>query len=320
MVTGGSGYVGSVLVPVLARQYPVRVIETMHFGNPISGTPNVEFIKADIRDTSAIRAALDGVTDVLHLAAVVTDQLVALAPEYARQVNCEAMSNLCREAVGHGVQRFIYASSSSVYGTQSETCTEESPTLPETEYARTKLRGETILGPYSSRMCVCSIRSATACGPAPRMRLDTIVNIFCKQAFFDGEITVHDGTQWRSNVHVADVAQLYAYLLECPVDKINGESFNLTWANHTALELAKLVLAETTWPCTLVVREDIKDWRQYRMSGEKLQRVLSWQPRRSIVQAVRDNFASFGAGNIEDPNADVYFNDRRMADIVQGGL
>ena len=265
LVTGGSGYIGTVLVPLLAKTYPVRVYESMLFGNAIADTPNCEFIQGDIRDEATVRKALDGVTDVIHLAAIVTDALVDLNPKMGREVNNQAVRGLCYAASCAGVKRLIYASSSSVYGTQPDICTEDSLVLPMTEYARQKFQGECIVNSFQGYMTVVSVRSATACGPAPRMRADTIVNTFSGQAYFNGEITVHGGDQYRTNIHVADIADLYAFLLDAPADRINGQVFNATRANHTALELAEMV--QGIMGGKITVNRDMLDDRHYRMDG-----------------------------------------------------
>lgn len=319
LITGGSGYVGSALVPVVAAKYACRVLETMTFGNSIAGTPNVEFIQGDIRDRATVAAALEGVTDVIHLAAVVTDDLVDMGPEYSRQVNCEALRQLASLSAHAGVRRLIYASSSSVYGTQDAVCSEDSPTLPMTEYAKTKLMGEQIINPYARAMTVASVRCATACGPAPRMRFDTIVNIFCKQAYFDGKITVHGGGQYRTNIHVRDVADFYLRMLDYPAGDINGEAFNLSRGYHTARELAEMVQRASPTPCQLFIDTGKVDNRHYRMDAGKALARLGWRAKRSIEQAIQDNFEFFAAGNIADPNSDLYFNTRRMAATVKGG-
>ena len=323
LVTGATGYVGSVLTPLLAQSCSVRAFDTEAFGNSIVGTPNVEFVKGDIRDCEAVSRALEGVTDVIHLAGIVTDDLVAMNPKLGQWVNNGAMGFLCAEAAKHGIRRFVYASSSSIYGTHESSgvqhhlrgCSEKCEPAPMTEYARQKLLGEEILNRYKDSMAVVSIRSATACGPAPRMRLDTIVNTFSAQAYFAGEITVHGGAQWRTNIHVSDVASLYCRLLEVP-RLHSGQVYNATAGNQTALELAVLV-AEVI-PCKVTIDRSKKDDRHYRMSAGKLNRMSDWVPSLSIRQAVMDNLAWFQAGHIKDWQDDIYWNSRRMKNTMMG--
>ena len=324
LVTGGLGYVGSVLVPYLATKHQVRVFDSMLFGNSIEGTPNVEFVKGDITDGDALAKALQDQEAVIHLAGVVTDELVDMNPVYARLVNQEATERLCLRAIASGVKRMVYASSSSVYGSQEEPCTEESPTKPETAYAETKLEAEQSCLRFgeASALEVTAIRSATCCGPAPRMRLDTIVNVFSKQAWFDGKITVFDGTQYRSNIHVQDVAELYGLLLEAPAEQVNGQVFNAVREYASALSIATQVarLAGLFGKYVSIDVDHTKmDTRQYRMSWAKAKWVLGWKPARTISQAVEDNFRWFDQGGVPDPNDSLFYNTRRMKDVVTKG-
>lgn len=323
-ISGATGYVGTVLAPLVAQKYKVRAFDTEMFGNAIVNIPNIEFIKGDIRDKAAVARALRGVTDVIHLAGIVTDKLVDMNVSLGREINNDALFRFCEIARMQGVQRFIYASSSSVYGThmpegESHLCTEDCIPNPGTEYAWTKLRGDYIVNNSFWDMCTTSIRSATACGPAPRMRLDTVVNTFSKQAYFDKKITVHDGTQWRSNIHVLDVAELYKFLLDAPEDLINKQVFNLTAGNHQVYDLAETVRRVMVLhgiDCRIEI-EDIVDKNSYKMSAEKLLNILRWQPKYNIVDAIEDNRAFFDLGAISDPNNSLYWNTARMSDFMR---
>ena len=319
LVTGGLGYVGTVLVPLLAQRWPVRVYDSMMFGNAIAGTPNVEFIQGDMRDWLKLKEAMGAVTDVVHLAGIVTDELVAMNPDLARKVNEWGTDLLCRAAFQSGtVRRLIYASSSSIYGTQTEgvEASEETAPLPLSEYARQKLDGERACLRYASdTFTVTCVRAATASGPAPRMRLDTIVNIFCQQAYFQGNITVHGGDQWRNNIHVRDMAGFYALLLGAPEGLIHGQVFNISAGNHTAVELAEMVAQII--PAQVLVDCSKKDNRHYRMQCEKAKRVLGWQPQFALEDAIRDNLAFFQKGGVPDPLDSVYFNNKRMATFMR---
>lgn len=324
LVTGGTGYVGSVLVPHLVRQgFNVRVYCSAAFGNSLPVLSHLEVIRGDIRDTDAVQKALIDVTDVVHLAGIVTDELVDMNPALAQEINVTAMNDLCRLSKDAGVRRFIYASSSSVYGAVDKPANEAQTPHPFSAYAQMKLDGESILRKYlSADFRSCSIRSATACGPAPRMRLDTIVNVFCKQAFFDGVITVFGGDQWRTNIHVMDVAKLYAFLLDARLYGVNWQVFNATCSNHQAWELASMVKATlqdvVDRPCEIVIDGTKSDPRSYLMDASKLRHVLGWTPQYSIKDAITDNFRFFENGGIQNPNDDVYYNNRRMAELMKG--
>ena len=306
---------GTSLIPKLARKYPVVCYSANHFGNAIARVKNVEFIEGDIRDRARVKEAIKGSTDVIHLAGIVTDELAAMNPKLAIEINNTAMEGLCNLAVLAGIERFIYASSSGVYGTQPDNnvATELTEPRPETVYMRTKLEGETILWRYP-QLCGVAVRSATCCGPAPRMRLDTIVNVFSKQAYFDGVITVHDGTQWRTNIHVQDATDFYMLLLEARIEHIRGEVFNCTWGNDNAKAIAETV-AEII-PAKVNIVSDIKDARQYKMNAYKAEEKLGWIAKRSLWDAIRDNQAFFEGGGIQDPDSDIWYNTRRMASLM----
>lgn len=322
LVTGGTGYVGTILVPLLAQHYPVRVYCNMAFGNAIENTSNVEFIKGDLRDAQLMQFALRGVNKVVHLAGIVTSELVAMNEALSRKINVEAMGDLIRMAREVKVRRFVYASSSSVYGFCEEPAIEETMPKPMDAYAQTKLEGEDILKLEAGAMEWAILRSATCCGPAPRMRLDTIVNIFCKQAWFDGEIRIFGGDQWRSNVHVRDAARAYQWLLKGYSQVVNHQTFNLTKENHTALALAQIVNKalekfEPRQSCRLS-QEHRPDPRHYQMDSSKI-RLAGFVPEFSLMQAAKDNFAFFRsqANTTFNPNADIYTNTKRMADFMQ---
>ena len=325
LVTGATGYVGSVLVPVLAGNgWRIRALDTETFGNSISQTPNVEFIKGSIMDYGLLPSVMKGVSHVIHLAGIVTDELVDMNPVLAEQVNVQATGALLSEAKKAGVGRFIYASSSSVYGTQPEgvEATEETIPQPMTIYAETKLRAEkAVLYANSPSLVTTAVRSATCCGPAPRMRLDTIVNTFSAQAWFKGRITVHGGGQWRTNIHVRDIARLYASMLHWPVEAIGGQVFNAAKEAMRASDIAILVqraVGKSRDGMSVEVLTDAtrQDPRHYRMGGRVLWKQCGWFPILRIEDAVRDNVRFFKAGGIRDPDDAVYYNTRRMAGVV----
>ena len=316
LVTGGSGYVGSVLVPALHKAgHTVRVLESMQFGNPIGDLP-VEFIKGDITNSADVAQAVRGQDAVIHLAGVVTDDLVDMNANYGWKVNVEGTTILSDEAQLAGVKTFVYASSSSVYGkaaSENEVVSEDIIPKPQTAYAKQKFLAEFRIN--APRVVI--VRSATCCGPAPRMRLDTVVNVFSKQAYFDGKITVHGGDQYRSNVHVSDVANFYQMALER--DDLRGV-FNITCDNMKVKQIAHEVAGAAVSmdiPRPEVIIQDVPDPRSYRLDASKA-RNAGWIPKRSIWQAAVDNFEHFATSKL-DPNSDIYFNSRRMKETVLRG-
>ena len=318
LITGGLGYLGTVIVPRLARTRPVVVYDTMMFGNSLAGTPNVTFIEGDIRKFDDFRAACAGIESVIHLAAVVTDDLVDKNPQLARSINVNALGRNMVAMYREGIKRFIYVSSSSVYGSHDEDCTEDSPTHPETEYAQQKLDGEEAAFYWADQIEVCAVRMATLCGPAPRMRLDTIVNIFSAQAYFNPPITVWGGDQYRCNLHVADAAEAYQRLLDHPTaDDIRGKVFNLGGKNMAARDIGMDVAKVFDQPFD--VDESKQDTRHYRMDSSRIQRVLKWTPKGTIESAARQNKEFFAAGGVTEPDNPIYRNTERMREFMTGG-
>lgn len=321
LVTGGTGYVGSALVPRLAKRYEVRTLDTQNFGAP-EAIAGVERIVGDVTDNDTVAEALKDCTHVVHLAGVVTDDLVDLNPAYGAKVNENATADLLRLAEQAGVARFVLASSSSIYGSTDTPVDETAVPAPETAYAAQKLEGDRLVLAHKGKMVTTALRLATMCGPAPRMRLDTIVNVFSKQAFYDGVIGVHDGKQVRSNVHVTDACHAFLRVLTAGWGLVGGRAFNVSDTPMTAMEIASLVRAAASSALGKDVSIEVDatkvDKRMYRMSAGRIADLLHWQPLNGIEGAVLNNFHHFASGEIKDPNADLYYNTARMRDVVMG--
>ena len=316
LVTGGCGYVGSVLVPKLAQKHRVTVLDSMLFGNHVKPMPNLTIIKGDIRDEQ-VHALMYGVTDVIHLAAIANDPTSDLDPALTYSVNRDAVRRLARMARETGVRRFINASSSSVYGVkEEESVTEDLSLEPLTLYARLKAESEEIVGASSSKDFVTtSIRSATVCGPSPRMRFDVIVNIMARSALIDRVITVNGGGQYRPNVHIDDITDLYVTLLDVPGDKINGKVYNFGSTNYTVREIAGMVSEEVG--VSIRVDANVTDNRSYRINSDKIKRELGLFPTRTIRQTIRDICYAFANGMFPDPGASRYYNIKTMKEQME---
>ncbi len=313
LVTGGAGYIGSVLVPtLLERGYPVTVVDRFLFGrDTLPHHPALTLVEADLRDRERVRGVLfrGGFDAVIHLAAISNDPSSEIDPRLTRAVNLDALEHLFRAAKEAGVPRMIYASSASVYGLKSEAeVTEDLPLEPLTLYAEYKAEGEAILSRLADdAYCGVAVRSATVCGYSPRLRLDLTINILTEHAVTRGKIRVFGGAQQRPNIHVRDLAGFYADLVTAPRELIQGQAFNVSRENSTVMELARMIRDEID-PDLPIETVATDDQRSYRLSGDKAARVLGFRPPTPLVQAVRDLAAAFADGRIADPADPIYRN------------
>jgi nucleoside-diphosphate-sugar epimerase len=318
-ITGGAGYVGSILTSrLLEKGYLVTVIDLMIYGEEmLPDHPNLKKIKGDIRDTDLLKKAIPGNDAIIHLACISNDPSFELNPELGKSINLDAFEPMVKIARDSEVKRFIYASSSSVYGIKDEPdVTEEMKLEPLTDYSRFKAMCEEILVKYQSPgFKTVTIRPATICGYSPRLRLDLTVNILTNLAVNKGEITVFGGQQKRPNLHIEDMAALYILLLELPDDKIAGKVFNAGYENHKVAEIAEMVRA-TIGPQVNIITTSTDDNRSYHISSEKIKREIGFIPTHSITDAIRDLKKAFDGNLIPDSlTDDRYFNVKRMQKI-----
>jgi nucleoside-diphosphate-sugar epimerase len=318
LVTGGGGYVGAVLVPkLLDRGYRVRVIDLFLFGEDVLPRhPKLELIKGDLRDPVAVKKSLRDVDAVIHLACISNDPSFELNPTLSRSINYDCFEPLVAESRQVGVRRFIYASTSSVYGvSDAPDVTEDHPLVPLTDYNKYKGMCEPILLRYQAAdFTTVIIRPATVCGYSPRQRLDLTVNILTSLAVNQRRITIFGGAQKRPNIHVEDISDLYVELLDMPADMIAGKTFNAAYQNHTVAQLGEMVrtIVSREMPQLGVITVETvpsNDTRSYHVSSEKIKRELGWAPQRTIEDAVVDLCAAFRTGRIPDPLNDIrYYN------------
>ena len=326
LVTGGAGYVGSLLTPqLLDLGYNVTVYDIMYFGDDFlpKSNPKLRLIRGDIRDTAKLAQAFKGIDAVISLACISNDASFELDEKLSTSINLDAFEPMVIAAKQAGVKRFVYCSSSSVYGvSESPDVTEEHPLVPLTLYNKYKGMCEPLLFKHQSPDFVCvTIRPATLCGYAPRQRLDLSVNILTNHAINNNKITVFGGSQKRPNLHVQDMVDLYKLLLTVPDDKIAGQTFNAGFQNMSIMEIAQVVkrIVEQEFPekkDVPIVTTPSDDLRSYHVNSDKIQRVLGFKPQRSVEDAVRDLCAAFKAGKLADSMNDTfYFNVRRLKEL-----
>jgi nucleoside-diphosphate-sugar epimerase len=279
--------------------------------------PNLRKIKGDIRDINLLKRSISGHDAIIHLACISNDPSFELNPELGKSINLDAFEPLVQIARDSGVKRFIYASSSSVYGIKDEPeVTEEMILGPLTDYSRFKARCEEILAEYQGPgFTTVTIRPATICGYSPRLRLDLTVNILTNLAVNKGEITVFGGQQKRPNLHIEDMAALYLLLLELSDDKIAGQVFNAGYENHKVAEIAEMV-RETIGPQVKIITTSTNDNRSYHISSEKIKHEIGFVPTHSITDAIQDLKNAFDGNLIPDSlTDDRYFNVKQMQKI-----
>jgi nucleoside-diphosphate-sugar epimerase len=319
LVTGGAGYVGSCLVPkLLGAGYEVSVLDLYLYGGDVFAgrrdSPRLIEIKGDIRDPKVVARAATGCDAAIHLACISNDPSFDLDPTLGKSINYDCFRPLVKACKDAGVRRFIYASSSSVYGIKSDMEVTEALSLePLTDYSRYKALCEEVLDQEREPGFVTvTLRPATVCGYAPRLRLDLTVNILTNHAINNNRITVFGGDQLRPNIHVEDMTDLYVRLLESPDEAVDGKTWNAGYDNLKVREIANVVRAEVGSKVDIVVTPT-DDHRSYHVSSEKIRRELGFSAARTVRDAVADLKSAFLSGKVPNPMGDDrYYNIKRM--------
>ena len=318
-ITGGAGYVGSALTPyLLDKGYKVTVFDLMIYGDDlIKNHENLTVVKGDIRNFDLLKKVVPDNDIVIHLACISNDPSFELNPKLGKSINLEAFEPLVKISKNNSVKRFIYASSSSVYGLKDEKNVHEKMKLePLTDYSKFKVDCENILQNYnSSDFTTTIIRPATVCGYAPRQRFDVIVNILTNLAYHKKKITVFGGSQLRPNININDMVRVYSSLIEAPVSKIDCEIFNAGIENKTVMELAQIVKKTVGDDVTLEI-SPTDDNRSYHISSEKIQNQLNFKFEFTIVDAVNGLIEAFEKKLLLDTLTNKkYFNIKTMNSI-----
>ena len=317
-ITGGAGYVGAELTKhLLEKNYEVTVFDLFIYGQTLGEHKNLKLIKGDIRNQELLKKYINGHDAVIHLACISNDPSFELNPTLGKEINLDAFEPLVKISRENNVRKFIYASSSSVYGIKTEKNVSEDMLLePLTDYSKFKAECERILFNYKTDAFITSvIRPATVCGYSSRQRLDLVVNILTNLAYHKREISVFGGEQLRPNIHIKDMIRSYSFLLEQDEKKINGEIFNVGYENKTINQLANEVKS--------VVGDDIKvvkvpsnDNRSYHISSSKIHDLLGFKNNFTIIDAIKDLKLAFENKKIINSFEDInFFNIKKMQNI-----
>ena len=318
-ITGGAGYVGSALVPKLLNLgFEVTVLDLMIYGEKVlSDHERLTKVKGDIRDEILLEKIIPGHDALIHLACISNDPSFELNPSLGKSINLDAFEPIVKISSKNKVNRFIYASSSSVYGIKKEkNVTEDMALEPLTDYSKFKGDCEKILNSYKSEdFITTTIRPSTVCGYAKRQRLDLVVNILTNHAFHNREIKVFGGDQLRPNVHIEDMVESYLAVLNAETKKINGQIFNVGFKNQSVNELANDV-KEVVGDDVKIINTKSDDNRSYHVSSQKIKDILDFETKHTVKDAVVDLKNAFEKKLLTNTfNDEFFFNIKRMNSI-----
>lgn len=310
---------GSALVPeLILNGFIVTVFDTFWFGkSQFENLINLTLIEGDIRNTADLTNAMNGQDAIIHLACISNDPSFDLDPKLGKAINLDSFSPLIRVAKKSRIKRFIYASSSSVYGLKSESrVTEDLTAEPLTDYSKYKYECEQILlSEVNNEFAFCIVRPATICGYSPRQRFDLVVNILTASAILDKKITVTGGPQFRPNLHIRDMVDAYLLLLNVDSLLMNRKIYNIGGENLNLIQIANVVKENSTLDCEITFTET-NDLRSYRIDSTKIKNELGFVPRKSIKEAVIDIVHAHQQGKFEkDLKCSKYINISRMKEL-----
>ncbi len=318
-VTGGGGYVGSVLVPLLLKNnFEVTVLDLMIYGEEVlTNHPKLKVVKGDIRNKDLLEKVVPSHDAVIHLACISNDPSFELNPKLGKSINLDSFEPFIEICVKNKIKRFIYASSSSVYGIKKENDVNEDMLLePLTDYSKYKADCELILKNYqSSNFTTVILRPATVCGYSPRQRLDVVVNILTNLAYNKRKISVFGGDQLRPNLHIKDMANAYLNVINASKEDIEGQIFNVGTQNLSVNSIAKIVKRIVGEDVTLEIVKT-NDNRSYHISSKKIENILGFVPKYTIENAIQELTNAFKNNLLTDTlNNEKYFNIKRMQSI-----
>ena len=322
LVTGGAGYVGSVLVKKLQNDdFKIKVIDSLVFGDDgissLIKNNKIEFLNIDIRNTEKILPILEDVDCVIHLAAIVGEPLCKKIPESAKQINEYATKNLVRLCKKQNVKRFIFASTCSNYGSNFQTVDETTEVQPLSLYSECKVNSEEyILNAAEKNFEVCILRFATAHGLSPRMRFDLLVQEFIRDAIVDKKISIFGADFWRPLIHVEDMANACISVLKSTPELISGQIFNVgsDKENYTKKQLSQII--QDFLPDTQIeIIESKKDPRNYKVSFEKIRNSLAFQTNKSVKDSVLEILKEIESGHL-NPRDSEFSNMSKLTERI----
>jgi nucleoside-diphosphate-sugar epimerase len=318
LLIGGAGYIGSILVRELLRKgYRVRLLDILLYGDaPIADLcnhPRFELIKGDFRYIDVVVHAMRDMDTVIHLGAIVGDPACTIDEDLTLQINLAATSVIAQVAKGYGVERLLFASTYSVYGASEEIVDERSALNPVSLYACTKIASEQVLLSLSDpKFSPVILRLATVYGMSYRPRFDLVVNLLTARALAEKCITIIEGNQWRSFVHVRDVADAFLLCLEAPLEKVKGQIFNVG-ANDHNYRLCQLGdrVKEAVPDVTIIYQDRVEDRRNCRVCFDKIQHELGFRPQRTLMDGILEIKRTIESGEVTDCR-DRYYNNYRF--------
>ncbi|MBS3057148.1 MAG: NAD(P)-dependent oxidoreductase [Candidatus Diapherotrites archaeon] len=326
LVTGGAGYIGSILTKQLLEQgYKVRVLDCLFFGDSgikqFRNNENFELINGRIENPEVVENAVKGCSAVLHLAGLANDASCDISEEKTRLINYEGTKLLLKYAKSAGVQRFIYGSSASIYGAGKNTAlTESSPLAPVSLYAKYRIKcEEALFDSASNDFTVCALRKSTVFGYSPRQRLDLVINAMSAHAFNRHEITQMGGSQWRPNLHVSDAANAYIACLKANPDAVQKQAFNVgaNSENYTVAQIAQMIVNE--FPNTKIVHKEVSNSASYNLNFDKIESALNYKAKVSVKQGIAELKEALNSNLISNYENDIYYNAKRMLDLQKEG-
>jgi len=327
LVIGGAGYVGSVLIrKLLTLGYSVTVMDALVFGDQslreLRAHPRFRLVKGDLRHVESVISSLQYVDAVVHLGGLVGDPACDLDEKLTTDINVAANHLVGQAARGLGIERFIFASTCSVYGASNGVLDEESDLRPVSLYAKTKMESESaLLDLQDGRFAPTLLRFGTFFGVSPRPRFDLVVNLLTAKAVVEGTITIHGGEQWRPFIHVDDGAEAIIRCLQAPLGSVMGEVFNVgsDEHNHTIRDVGEMIKGAIP-DAEVVVEPAHGEVANYRVSCKKISRTLGFSARRSVRDGIDEIKKVILDKEIPDYLDDRYSNHKTLSEEVLSNL